>query len=118
MGKAEKTTVSNDKGRLSEEQIERMIQEAELYARDDEEVRATSRATNGNGTEDCGDCLVVVADVLDRSLEEDSLDGDGEESFDEVDAVTGAELGHGDDAEIFHMGRLSSMMYSSISDEL
>jgi len=34
-GKAEKITITNDKGRLSEEEIERMIKEAELHADED-----------------------------------------------------------------------------------
>merc|ERR1712054_539046 len=34
-GKAEKITITNDKGRLSQEEIERMVQEAEEYQEED-----------------------------------------------------------------------------------
>ena len=33
-GKSEKITITNDKGRLTEEQIEKMIKEAEQFAED------------------------------------------------------------------------------------
>merc|ERR1712136_353314 len=36
-GKSEKITITNDKGRLTEEQIEKMIQEAEKLAEDEKE---------------------------------------------------------------------------------
>ncbi len=38
-GKAEKITITNDKGRLSQEDIERMVQEAEEFAEADKAVR-------------------------------------------------------------------------------
>jgi len=38
-GKAEKITITNDKGRLSKEDIERMVEEAEKYKQQDEELR-------------------------------------------------------------------------------
>ena len=38
-GKAEKITITNDKGRLSKEDIERMVDEAEKYKQQDEELR-------------------------------------------------------------------------------
>merc|ERR1719160_1101268 len=38
-GKQEKITITNDKGRLSEEEIERMIREAEQYAEEDKKVK-------------------------------------------------------------------------------
>jgi L1 cell adhesion molecule like protein len=38
-GKAEKITITNDKGRLSKEEIERMVEEAEKYKQQDEELR-------------------------------------------------------------------------------
>ena len=39
-GKREKITITNDKGRLSQEEIERMVQEAEEFAEADKAVRA------------------------------------------------------------------------------
>ena len=37
-GKSEKITITNDKGRLTEEQIEKMIREAEEFADEDKKV--------------------------------------------------------------------------------
>merc|ERR1711998_435875 len=39
-GKAEKITITAEKGRLSEEDIERMVQEAEEFAEEDKKVKA------------------------------------------------------------------------------
>ena len=38
-GKKSKITITNDKGRLSKEEIERMVQDAERYKGEDEEAR-------------------------------------------------------------------------------
>merc|ERR1711998_221704 len=38
-GKNEKITITNDKGRLSQEEVERMVQEAEEFAEEDKKVR-------------------------------------------------------------------------------
>merc|ERR1711966_137551 len=38
-GKNEKITITNDKGRLSQEEIERMVQEAEEFSEDDKRIR-------------------------------------------------------------------------------
>jgi len=46
-GKSEKITITADKGRLSEEEIERMIREAEEYADEDKNMRETIDARNG-----------------------------------------------------------------------
>ena len=43
-GKAEKITITNDKGRLSKEDIERMVEEAEKYKQQDEELRESIEA--------------------------------------------------------------------------
>merc|ERR1711937_839519 len=40
MGKSEKITITAEKGRLSEEDIERMVREAEEFADEDEKVKA------------------------------------------------------------------------------
>jgi len=45
-GKSERVTVTPDKGRLSQEEIERMIHEAEEYAEKDKEVRERVEAKN------------------------------------------------------------------------
>eukprot|EP00358_Blepharisma_japonicum_P001050 CAMPEP_0202945550 /NCGR_PEP_ID=MMETSP1395-20130829/6597_1 /ASSEMBLY_ACC=CAM_ASM_000871 /TAXON_ID=5961 /ORGANISM="Blepharisma japonicum, Strain Stock R1072" /LENGTH=639 /DNA_ID=CAMNT_0049645703 /DNA_START=14 /DNA_END=1933 /DNA_ORIENTATION=- len=46
-GKANKITITNDKGRLSKNDIERMVNEAERYKREDEEAKQKAEAKNG-----------------------------------------------------------------------
>ncbi|KAF5391353.1 hypothetical protein D9757_002022 [Collybiopsis confluens] len=48
-GKSNRITITNDKGRLSKEEIERMVSEAEKYKAEDE--AATARITAKNGLE-------------------------------------------------------------------
>merc|ERR1719454_1911525 len=45
-GKAEKITITNDKGRLSQEDIERMVQEAEEFQEEDKKVREKIESRN------------------------------------------------------------------------
>lgn len=46
-GKAEKITITAEKGRLSEEDIERMVREAEEFAEEDKKVKDRIDARNG-----------------------------------------------------------------------
>jgi heat shock protein 5 len=46
-GKADSITITNDKGRLSAEEIERMVEEAEKYAEEDKATRERIEARNG-----------------------------------------------------------------------
>ncbi|KAJ5550562.1 Heat shock protein 70 family [Penicillium sp. DV-2018c] len=46
-GKAESITITNDKGRLSQEEIDRMVQEAEQYAEEDKAIKNKIEARNG-----------------------------------------------------------------------
>jgi L1 cell adhesion molecule like protein len=46
-GKEQKITIKNDKGRMSAEEIERLVQEAERYKAEDEANRAGVEAKNG-----------------------------------------------------------------------
>ncbi|CAG9326360.1 unnamed protein product [Blepharisma stoltei] len=46
-GKVNKITITNDKGRLSKNDIERMVSEAERYKREDEEAKQKAEAKNG-----------------------------------------------------------------------
>lgn len=46
-GKAEKITITAEKGRLSEEEIERMVREAEQFAEEDKKVKERIDAKNG-----------------------------------------------------------------------
>ena len=45
-GKSESITITNDKGRLSQEEIERMVEEAEHYASEDAAVKAKIESRN------------------------------------------------------------------------
>jgi len=45
-GKSEKITISNDKGRLSKEEIERMVEESEKYKNEDDQIREKIEARN------------------------------------------------------------------------
>lgn len=46
-GKTESITITNDKGRLTAEEIERMVEEAEKYAEEDKATRERIEARNG-----------------------------------------------------------------------
>merc|ERR1719261_499265 len=46
-GKSEKITITNEKGRLSQEDIERMVQEAEEFAEEDKKTKERIDARNG-----------------------------------------------------------------------
>jgi heat shock protein 5 len=46
-GKAEKITITAEKGRLSEDEIERMVQEAEQFAEEDKKVKERIDSRNG-----------------------------------------------------------------------
>merc|ERR1712078_444181 len=45
-GKDERITIKNDKGRPSQEEVERMVAEAEKYAKEDEEQKSRIEAKN------------------------------------------------------------------------
>jgi len=45
-GKSEKITIRNDKGRLSKDEIDRMVREAEKYADDDKKIKERVEAKN------------------------------------------------------------------------
>ncbi|KAH8078238.1 hsp71-like protein [Filobasidium floriforme] len=45
-GKTQKITITNDKGRLSKEDIERMVADAEKYAAEDEQIKERTAAKN------------------------------------------------------------------------
>lgn len=82
-GKAENISITADKDRLSEEEIERMVQEAEQYAEEDRLVKERIDAKNGlesylynlkNTLEDGADKLSAedrkdLADIVDETLD-------------------------------------------------
>lgn len=45
-GKSESITITNEKGRLSQDEIDRMIKEAEMYAEEDAQVQKKVEARN------------------------------------------------------------------------
>jgi L1 cell adhesion molecule like protein len=45
-GKSEKITITNNKGRLSKDDIERLVKEAERYKAEDEEIKKKVEAKN------------------------------------------------------------------------
>merc|ERR1711975_155453 len=51
-GKAEKITITNDKGRLTEEEIERMVREAEEFAEEDKKTKERMDANSDADAED------------------------------------------------------------------
>lgn len=46
-GKAESITITNDKGRLSQEEIDRMVEEAAMFAEEDKAMKSKIEARNG-----------------------------------------------------------------------
>ena len=46
-GKSNRITITNDKGRLSKEEIEQMVQDAEKYKAEDEAIKKKIEAKNG-----------------------------------------------------------------------
>lgn len=70
-GKSEKITITNDKGRLSPEEIERMVQEAEKYREEDDKVKETIEAKSGLENYMYQVKKVVNEDNKDKISEED-----------------------------------------------
>ncbi|GMH34446.1 hypothetical protein BSKO_02280 [Bryopsis sp. KO-2023] len=69
-GNKEKITITNDKGRLSEEEIQRMVQEAEEFAEQDKLVKEKVDARNSLETY-CYNMKNTIEDKLGEKLEED-----------------------------------------------
>lgn len=64
-GKSEKITITAEKGRLSQEEIDRMVQEAEEYAEEDKKVK--DRIDGRNGLEGY---LYNLKNTIDEKLED------------------------------------------------
>ncbi|KAK9451703.1 heat shock protein 70 family [Limtongia smithiae] len=73
-GKSEAITITNEKGRLSKEEIDRMVEEAEKYAEADQELREKIEARNS---------LENYASSLRNQLNDDSETGLGSKIEDE-----------------------------------
>jgi heat shock 70kDa protein 1/2/6/8 len=81
-GQKNKITITNDKGRLSKEEIEKMVQDAEKYKAEDEELKKKVEAKNGlenyaynmrNTIKD--DKIASKLSVEDKKKIEDAVDG-------------------------------------------
>ena len=79
-GKREKITITNDKGRLSQEEIERMVQEAEEFAEQDKAVKAKVDARNALETY-CYNMKQTIEDKLGDKLDEDDKEKAGPPLF-------------------------------------
>merc|ERR1719359_1298399 len=81
-GKAEKITITNDKGRLSQEEIERMIQEAEEFAEEDKLIKEKVDARNALETY-CYNMKNTISDSDNQDAEKE----DFEDKLKEVENV-------------------------------
>merc|ERR1712048_148559 len=158
-GKSEKITMTNDKGRLTEEQMERLIKEAESYADEDSSTKELIAARGiyesylhnlRSAAEGFGDAKLLSArlsadekeqileivkdgvswvysnpgatteDFLNRTKEAESLCAPLISKYSGLDAAGAGDADEAEDLDVpmEDMGRLSRMMFDSISDEL
>merc|ERR1712213_78255 len=71
-GKSEKITITNDKGRLSKEDIERMVADAEKFKADDDEQKDRIAAKNGLESY----CFNMKSTIEDEKLKDKIEEGD------------------------------------------
>ena len=90
-GKSNKITITNEKGRLSKEEIERMLQEAEKYAKEDEEARNRVAARNG-----CESYCYNLRNTLNDSNLKDKFDSADRETLEKAvnDTIAWLEANH------------------------
>lgn len=96
-GKSNSIVITNDKGRLSKDEIERMVEEAEKYADQDGELRARIEARNGL------EMMIhrLRTDVTDKAGLGKALDKDDKETIIEALADTASWLSeYGQDATL------------------
>jgi len=79
-GKADKITITADKGRLSEEEIERMVREAEEFAEEDKLMKETIDARNGLE----GYAFSMRNTITDEDKLGDKIDDDDRETIEEA----------------------------------
>merc|ERR1712028_176976 len=73
-GKSNQITITNEKGRLSQAEIDRMVQEAEKFRAEDEENRSKVEAKNGLENY----CFTMRNTLNEEKLKEKFEDGDKE----------------------------------------
>lgn len=93
-GKKEKITITNDKGRLSQEEIERMVQEAEEFAEQDKLVKEKIDARNQLETY----CYNLKNSITDKLA--DKIDPDDKEKIQDAVAEALEWLDDNQDAEV------------------
>merc|ERR1711881_594656 len=71
-GKNEKITITNDKGRLSKEEVDRLVMEAEGYKDEDEKLKKKVEAKNGLEAS----CFQIKNQLGDEKLKGKFTDGD------------------------------------------
>jgi len=71
-GKAEKITITNEKGRLSKEEIEKMVQDADKYKHEDEKLKNKIEARNGLENY----CFQMKNTLIDEKLQDKFTDED------------------------------------------
>jgi heat shock protein 5 len=76
-GKSEKITITNEKGRLSQEEIDRMVKEAEEFAEEDKKVKEKIDARNALETY----VYNMKNQVSDKDKLADKLEGDEKEKI-------------------------------------
>ena len=81
-GKAEKITITNDKGRLSKEEIEKMVQDAEKFKDQDDQVKKRIEAKNGLENY----CFQIKNTMNDEKLKDKFTDED-KKTIEEISAA-------------------------------
>merc|ERR1712176_1698331 len=79
-GKAEKITITAEKGRLSQEEIERMVQEAEEFADEDKKIKERVDARNSLETY----AYNMRNQIEDSDKLADKLEDDDKETIDDA----------------------------------
>jgi heat shock protein 5 len=83
-GRSEKITITADKGRLSEEEIERMVREAEEFADEDKTVKETIDARNSLE----GYAYSLKNSINDKDKFGDKIESDDKETLEEAIKAT------------------------------
>merc|ERR1739841_410228 len=84
-GKQNKITITNDKGRLSKEEIERMVNDAEKFKADDEKQKERISAKNGLESY----CFNMKTTIEDEKMK-DKISDDDRKAFNEKQKVNNA----------------------------
>merc|ERR1712070_48099 len=79
-GKEQKITIKNDKGRMSAEEVERLVQEAERYKSEDEANRARVEAKNALENY----CFSIKSSISDEKVADKIPEGDKKKCMDAV----------------------------------